>query len=156
MFTPMIASLSGGSAYFVSGMTPVSQVNFDETTYIEGNLIGLQTGDKRYSKRKFSTVEFVDLSDLAGSDSNISAHPLLGEWIGKYKEEDICVNFIDSTSGEYNGIPFTYRFNAPKKGGIAIILENGDTVSFSILEISDDTITIVPKGSASKIVLSRK
>ncbi len=70
--------------------------------------------------------------------------------------ESVCFKFLDNYRGDYNGVPFTYSYNSPLKGGIAIRLENGGVISFSILEIAEDSMTIVMKGSDTKTILSKK
>lgn len=155
VLTPMIASMCEGGAYFVSGMTPVSQSDFGDDTYIEGNLVGLQTGDPRHRRRSLSTVDFVDLSDLAHSGQGGYLHPLIGDWTGEIVGEGVIFSFINDSEGEYNGNRFAYRYDAPKKGGILIQLDDGGTISFSILEIADGTMTIVMKGSDTRTILTR-
>lgn len=151
---PVVVAICGGGAYFVSGAPPVHQIDYDDDTYIEGNLIGLQTGDRRHRKRSFSTVDFVDLSDLADYGAGVTLHPLIGEWSGEIGSESVRFKFIDNANGEYNGMSFSYRYNAPLRGGIAIVLKGG-TISFSVIEISDDSMTIIMKGCDTKTVLSR-
>lgn len=158
IMTPNICSLAGGSTYFVSGMTPVSQHTFGETTYIEGNLVGYGVkSDPRYKKRKFKMYEFIDLSDPA-SCNGMHGEPvsLYGVWIGKIADEDVSFTFTDNENGSYNGTPFIYTFNSPQRGGIAIQLSTGGSISFHIVDISDDSMTIIMKGSEKEIILYRR
>lgn len=158
MLTPNICSLAGVSTYFVSGMTPVSQHSFDDTTYIEGNLIGYGAkGDSRHRKRKFKMYEFIDLSDPASCNS-MHGEPasLFGEWVGTIADEDVIITFSDNENGVFNGIPFTYKYNSPRRGGIAIQLTEGGTISFSIADITDGSLTLLMNGSEHEVVLNRK
>ncbi len=159
ILTPNICALTGGSTYFVSGMTPVSQHTYDETTYIEGNLVcyGVKTDPRYKKKRSVKVYELIDLSDPASCNGmHGEAVSLYGEWTGKIADQEVSITFTDNESGVYNGIPFTYEFNSPHRGGIAIQLSTGGTISFSIADISQDTLTVIMKGSEDKITLSRK
>ena len=158
IMTPNICSLAGGSTYFVSGMTPVAQHTFEETTYIEGNLVGYGVkSDPRYKKRKFKMYEFIDLSNPASCNGmHGQSVSLYGEWIGKIADQDVSFTFTDNEKGSYNGIPFTYKFNSPQRGGIAIQLATGGTISFSIVDISNDSMTIIMKGSEKEIIIYRQ
>lgn len=157
ILTPNICSMTGGSSYFVSGMTPISQHTDGETTYIEGNLVGYGVkSDPRYKKRKFKMYEFIDLSDPESCNS-MHGEPvsLYGVWTGKIADEDVSFTFTDNENGLYNGTPFTYTFNSPQRGGIAIQLSTGGSISFHIVDISDDSMTIIMKGSEKEVILDR-
>lgn len=157
ILTPNICSMTGGSTYFVSGMTPVSQHSDGETTYIEGNLVGYGVkSDSRYKKRKFKMYEFIDLSNPASCNGMHGQHvSLYGVWTGNIADEDVNFTFTDNENGLYNGTPFTYKFNYPQRGGIAIQLSTGGSISFHIVDISDNSMTIIMKGSEKEIVLNR-
>lgn len=157
ILTPNICSFTGYSTYFVSGMTPVSQHTFDDQTFIEGNLVGVLKGDPRHKKNTFNVIEFVDLSNPA-SCSGAQGTPvsLYGEWAGKIAGEDASFIFADNANGAYNGMPFTYKLNSPQRGGIAIQLAGGGAISFSIVDISDQTLTIIMKGSEQEAILRRQ
>lgn len=157
IFSPVITALSGGSAYFVSGMTPVSQKNIEDNTYIEGNLLGLPSGDERYKgKRTFTVIDFIDLGDLDNNSSTATRHPLIGNWKGEIDGVEVEISFIDNKTGKFNGQDFTYSYNSPLKGGISIVVEDGSTISFSVLEITDTALKIVPKGIDKAYTLSRQ
>ena len=158
ILTPNICSLTEGSTYLVSGMTPVTQHTYGETTYIEGNLVGYGVkSDPKYKKRKFKMYEFIDLSEPASCNGS-QGEPvsLFGEWTGKIANEEVSLTFTDNTTGSYNGTPFRYRFNSPQRGGIAIQLATGGTISFSIVDISNDSMTLIMKGSEKEIILHRQ
>lgn len=157
ILTPNICSFTGDNTYFVSGMTPVSQHTFGDHTFIEGNLVGVLKGDPRHKKRKFKMYEFIDLSDPA-SCNGAQGEPvsLYGEWTGNIADEEVSFTFTDNENGYYNGVPFTYKFNSPQRGGIAIQLSAGGTISFSIVDISNDSMTIIMKGSEKERLLHRQ
>lgn len=157
IFSPVITALSGGSAYFVSGITPVSQKNIEDNTYIEGNLLGLPSGDERYKgKRTFTVIDFIDLGDLDNNSSTASRHPLIGNWKGEIDGAEVEISFIDNKTGKFNGQDFTYSYNSPLKGGISIVIEDSSTISFSVMEITDTALKIVPKGIDEAYTLSRQ
>lgn len=158
IMTPNICSLTGRSAYFVSGMTPVSQHTFGETTYIEGNLVGYGVKcDPRYKKRKFKMYELIDLSEPNKcTGSHGSSYSLLADWKGIIAKEEVLFTFAEGGKGYYNNMPFTYKCNSPQKGWISIQLSDGSRISFSVVDISDDTLTIIMKGSDEEIILSRQ
>lgn len=158
VFSPMIASFAGNGAYFVSGMTPVSQHTYgDSVTYIEGNHVGVTRIDEKLKgKRTFSVIDFVDLSDLVTESGSLNrSHPLLGHWAGTVMVDQVSLHFIDEKTGQLNDEFFTYQFNSPLNGSIAIRLENGSTVSFSVFELDTNQMTIVPKGSDETFTLTR-
>lgn len=157
VFSPMIASIGGRSSYFVSGMTPVSHKKVEsDTYYIEGNLLGLPAGDDRFKKKNtFTLIDFIDLEELNNTTST-TTHPLIGTWSGVIDDSEIVISFIDPYTGRYNGKNFTYSFNSPLKGGIAIVIEDGSTINFSVLEISDERLRIVSKGNDVEYSLTRQ
>lgn len=157
IITPNICFLTGVSSYLVSGMTPVSQHSDGETTYIEGNLVGYGVkSDPRYKKRKFKMYEFIDISNPASCNGmHGESVSLYGVWTGKIANEDVSFTFTDKENGSYNGIPFSYTFNSPQRGGIAIQLSTGGSISFHIVDISDDSMTIIMKGSENEVFLNR-
>ncbi len=158
IMTPYICALAGGSTYFVSGMTPVSQHTYGETTYIEGNLVGYGAkSDPRYKKRKFKMYEFIDLSTPNKCNgSHGGTYSLLGSWTGTIAGEEVSFTFAEDGKGTFNGIAFTYKCNSPTRGGIAIQLSDGNSISFSIADISDDSLTIIMRGSEEELVLYRQ
>lgn len=48
VFSPIIATLTNNSAYFVSGMTPISQHDYEERTYIEGNILPIADSNSKF------------------------------------------------------------------------------------------------------------
>lgn len=154
ILTPNICSFTGNNCHFVSGMTPVSQRNIGGNTYIEGNLVGVLKGDLRHKKRSFKTHELVDLSDPNKLNGKVIS--IYGEWKGSIAGEEVSFTFLENDKGIYNGIPFTCQFNSPKCGGVAIQLATGGTISFYTVDVSENAMTILMKGSEKEVILTRK
>ena len=113
-------------------------------------------GDPRHKKRKLKMYEFIDLSDPTSCNgSHGESVSLYGEWSGNIAEENVCFTFTDIENGSFNGTSFTYKFNSPQRGGIAIQLSTGGTISFSIVDISNDSMTCIMKGSEKEVTLNR-
>ena len=158
VFAPIVASMNSRGAYFVSGMPMVSQHDYEETTYIEGNQVGVMPiNEKLQGKRTFSVIDFVDMSDLTDSSGSLNRnHPLLGQWSGVIFTDKVSMHFIDEKTGRFNGEDFTYTYDSPLKGGIAIKLLSGSTISFSVVKLDPSGMTIVPKGSDKAFFLAKE
>lgn len=157
VFSPLVASFNSNNAYFICGRTPVSQHTFDDITFIEGNHVGFTRIDEKFKKKRtFSVVDFIDLSDLINESGTLNeTHHLLGSWYGIVLNEQISIQFIDENRGKLNDMNFTYQYNSPLNGGISIQLENGGTVTFSVFELNETHLVIVPSGSDKAFTLSR-
>ncbi|MDE6335136.1 MAG: hypothetical protein K2L34_01080, partial [Muribaculaceae bacterium] len=157
IFAPMIATMNSGGSYFISGMPIVAQHNYEDSTYIEGNHVGVMPiNEKLQGKKTFTVIDFVDMSDLTNPSGVLNRnHPFLGEWAGVIFTDKVSMHFIDEKTGRFNGEDFTYTYDSPYKGGIAIQLRGGSTISFSVAELDPYGIKIVPKGSNQSFFLTR-
>lgn len=147
IFSPIIASMDKNGSRLVSGITPVSQVDYENNTYIEGNIVGILRVDHRFKeKRTFTTVDFVDLPDITDISGVVNpSHPLLGKWSGDLLGKSIVIEFIDERVGIFNGQEsFVYWVNSPLKGSVSILLDGGDVITISIIEIDGSRMVIVP------------
>lgn len=158
VFSPIIATMNSGGSYFISGMPVVAQYAYEENTYIEGNHVGVMPiNEKLRGKRTFSVIDFVDMSDLTDPSGSLNKnHPFLGKWAGVIFTDRVSMHFIDEKTGRFNDEDFTYIYDSPYKGGIAIQLANGSTISFSVLELDPYRMSIVPKGSDQSFSLTKE
>lgn len=150
VFSPLIASLDGKGAYFVSGMTPVSQHDYEERTYVEGNILPMTDPDGKYRHTLAAGVVFVDLSANHSSDNGLT-----GTWHGTIDGDNVTIVFSDESNGEYNGVPFTYRTNSPRTGGISIRRTDGATITFYVTALSANSMEILSRDKKRSYTLTR-
>lgn len=145
-----ISSASCPGIYLVSGATNVGQHTEGETTYIVGNIlpIGLWPDDK--FRNSSDSHEYVYIG-TPGSE-NLS---IIGKWEGVVMGEEVTVSFNKDKTGEFNGKTLTYEINSPISGGVSIILSDLSTISFFITELTEQTMSIIPKGSKKTYTLER-
>lgn len=148
VFSPIIATLSNNSAYFVSGMTPVSQHDYEERTYIEGNILPIADSNSKFDNTA-NTIEFENLA-IPGTFNR-----LIGTWSGIIDNQQTTLSFNADSTGTYNEESFSYRINSPTKGGVSITLDNDGSIVFYILKITDNALQIMDRKMINKYTLSK-
>lgn len=152
--TPMIASLCGNGTFLISGMIPVSQRDFGSETYIEGNNVAILRVDPKLADgKKTVTTVYFNFEEL--DNDNISQHPLIGTWAGTIEGEEITLVFNDNKNGSFNGQPFTYSYNSPRQGGLAILLEDGSTITMYVISITAEQLDFHLRDSEDILSLRR-
>lgn len=137
-FSPVITAMNANGVYMVSGMTPVSQLTLEETTFIEGNIIPHGTFDNPFKPERTFTV--IDFDNVSGSGTR---DLLLGTWHGNIDGNGCVLIFLDDSNGNYNGVPFTYSINAPVKGAVSIKINNGNTITFYVTRLTSEHLNII-------------
>lgn len=149
VFSPLNATMHSPGQYFVTGMTPVSQSNKGELTFVEGNLLPFHFANNPYkNQRTANIISWIETSQ--GGSGSLPKNYLIGTWNGHCDGNDVTMNFSDENSGTYNGISFTYTLNKPSVGGLSMTLDNGKRIMMYLLDI-DDTQLIVTNKAKTKI-----
>lgn len=148
VFSPVIASLEGKGTYLVSGMTPVSQHDYEERTYVEGNIMPITEPDSKY--RPVLAAGFVDFSANPSSGKE-----LIGTWHGNIDGNNVTITFADDKNGEYDGIPFTYHTDSPRTGGISIKRNDGATIIFYVTALNANHMEILDRNKKRSYTLTR-
>lgn len=152
--SPIIYHGNRNQKYVVSGQSVVNQINIDQTTFIEGNILPVVELNNKYGgKQTVKTIEFYE--DDVPSSSGIPKTSLIGTWTGNVMGENIVLTFTDDTTGTCGSVPFTYKVNTPQKGGVSIKMEDGATITFYVLALDSSTMTIIPQASKKQYTLTR-
>ena len=95
VFSPINASMySSSGGYFVTGMTPVSQCNKGEFTYVEGNLLPYRSAVNPYRNNDASKIIRWG-GNQQGGGSSLSEDALIGTWEGHADGSDVIMTFSD-------------------------------------------------------------
>ena len=151
-YSPVIYTGSHKGHYIVSGMPIVNSASSETTTFIEGNLMPTASANDKF--RKGFTASLIETIDLETPPSGGGASSTLtGNWSGNLAGEQVALTFSDSSNGTYNGIPFSYRVNTPFRGGVSITLSDGRKISFYVVGLTADTLTVKLRNSKRHIPL---
>lgn len=134
VFSPIISALSKNNRYFVSGMTPVSQHDYEERTYIEGNLVPVTIKDNRFRPQLPAGKAYVNLEQT---------NPLIGTWNGNIDNKTVSLTFNDDFTGKYNDTEFKYSLNTPRVGGLSIKLSDGSSIRVYVISLSSTTLELM-------------
>lgn len=153
-YSPVIYTGSHKGRYIVSGMPIVNSASSETTTFIEGNLMPTASANDKF--RKGFTASLIETIDLETPPSGGGASSTLtGNWSGNLAGEQVALTFSDSSNGTYNGIPFSYRVNTPFRGGVSITLSDGRKISFYVVGLTADTLTVKLRNSKKTYTLTR-
>ena len=123
---PSKATMHSPGQYFVTGMTPVSQSNKGELTFVEGNLLPFHFANNPYkNQRTANIISWIETSQ--GGSGSLPKNYLIGTWNGHCAGKE-----------------------KPSVGGLSMTLDNGKRIMMYLLDI-DDTQLIVTNKAKTKI-----
>lgn len=141
-YSPVITLMSHKGMYVVSGQPVVSQHNYDERTFIEGNYIPIPGNPQPFNRSiTFSSGVSINRDITSGTYNN--------------GERNIDLIFIDESTGTYNGEKFSYKINTPQIGDVTMYFTGDRVLIFTIIEVDDAFVKIQFKNSNEIIILER-
>lgn len=153
--SPIIFHGAHHGRYIVTGQPFVHQSEIDTTVYIQGNIVPVPEIDNKFGgKRTATVVEFREDED-PDKPGTVRDNLIYGSWRGRVDGKDVTFVFNSDRTGSYCGIPFTYRLNSPRTGGVSIVMENGSTMTFYVNSIDATTIEMTIEHTRQKVTLTK-
>lgn len=126
------------------------------TLYQVGTYMPVQLKDNVFKDRDTSPSVIVNIGSYI---SNSDAENLVGTWEGVLNGEEVTLTLLADGTGAYdNDRTFEYLLNSPQSGDLQLAFDDGETMVFSILSISDTKLTVIDKRDKTHTVgiLTRK
>lgn len=77
---------------------------------------------------------------------------LIGTWTGKVNGEDVMLTFNENDTGEFNQVTFVYELNNPQSGDLELTFENGETMLFCLLSVTEEELKLMDKRDKEQVV----
>ena len=148
LLQPYSSSLSNGFATFVSSGPFIGSCKTDSVTYQVGAYIPVQIKDNVFKHNWIPVPEVASLSSEAIAI-------LQNKWTGSVDNEIITISFNDDMTGIFNNQDhFTYSINEPQSGELLLMFENGNTIVYRVISITDDEMRIQDKNDPDKKIIT--
>lgn len=150
---PIISYMTNGSISVISGLPIIGVASADTTTLHVGNYLPIPCIDTFFVK----TNPFVGPIPTHISDENLFM--LVGVWSGDILGEKIVVRYNEDMTGELNQkdkYTFDYKVNYPQMGSVTMYLDNGAVRVFEIINIVDNSMTILDKDIYEIVTLTKQ
>lgn len=126
---PVIFAGTNGAVTYVASYPFMGEVTADQVNYRAGAYLPIPVADSVFNdSHTITTLQFLD-------DNRVGT--LFGKWQGY--EDDVQVTYIfePDFTGSLNGKSFTFRVNDPQSGKVNIVLETGETIIMSIVNLQE-------------------
>lgn len=154
LLQPYTSFLCNGSTAFISSGPFMDSQSQDGTLYHVGAYMPVPLKQSVFKGRRTTSSVIIIVGNYVGSSD-----ALVGTWEGVLNGEEITLALLDDGTGNYNNDrTFEYQLNNPQSGDLHICFDDGGTLVFCVLSISDTKLTVIDKRDKTHTVciLTRK
>lgn len=139
LIQPYTATMSNGAMTFISSGPFLGSAEKDSTLYLVGAYLPVAQKNNVYKKGD-TTIKMGKHIDSGGANN------IVGTWQGMIGEKQVTLILKSDYTGSYDtSRAFKYELNIPQSGDLQLTFDNGETLLFRVLSVTENELKIEDK-----------
>ena len=140
------ATQTNGAMTFIGNSPFLSSFVKDSTLYQIGLYLPVPLKNNVYQQGK-------DRKIITGTPiDDWHSGLLIGTWTGIVNGENVTLTFNEDDTGKFNNVAFVYELNNPQSGDLELKFDNGETMIFRLLSVTEGELMLMDKRDESQTV----
>lgn len=146
LLQPYSVTQTNGAMTFIGNSPFLGSSVKDSTLYQVGLYLPVPLKNNVYQQGK-------DRKIITGTPiDDYSSGLLIGTWTGIVNGEDVTLTFNEDDTGKFNNVAFVYELNNPQSGDLELKFDNGETMIFRLLSVTEGELMLMDKRDESQTV----